>query len=770
MRFFFSFYCVIGILLAISTIPFGYSQYSSEVSNSDAEWSNTVEDVLLEFIEKKILSNHIIQKDTIFTEISGGMEESLPPNFSVRISYDFLDSGSLLHLNSKYQVNFGALARTPENAKLEKISESITVTNNACPQGHRQVSMSYSIMGSKLKNLCYESSAHSVIALIENQNQTGFIHLYIPRILLDSKSMNCEDAQFFVLVNGEEREYEEIKLEKFRVIKVPLQVRDVEVEIGLPLQLESASPTMKQCQKLILQNYRPYEQFKWALNFTYEELGFNYLDREIVRGAPSLLSATDLYGNTLSQFVANKKIYFVFHLPTDYPSSDSVETEIILNLQDTKGDERQILHERIVKKFGKNEPREIKWTFVPKIEGVYDVIFSAEGIPTHEFGLMVIPQTVQTMPPHQQIIEGILPENVYCQSGRNLIFKTTDSSPACVFASTVKELTKRGWGITSPNNVISYTDPCQGKPDPGICRAIFEKYYFNPETSKCEKFNWQGCGGPIPFDTLSECQIQCESTLGSDTTNNLNFNTTLSSNRIIVNNLENTGGGTPPPIQCARNYPIFVSIDTPEQVRIGDTFDIIVSWSWVIFDEDEEDGIDRIVTEIDPDCDVGGIYFQYPEEMFLLTEVSKKRTDIDWRGHQRFTVTEVLEFDNSKIQSKTFQFRLTDQIHFPDDRLGFNVGGFYTQIYLTSTTDTVSQFSMARIETTSSTIAREYRESVPHSQGIILENYTSVPDMDNFAEYIKKYVKVENMTQYLLEQDLSLEYIEEFLEKYPELR
>ena len=435
------------LIIGSFTIQEGYSQYSSEVLNSDAQWSNAVENVLLEFIEKKILSNQDIQKDTIFTEISGGTELSFPPNFLVRISYDFMDTGALLRLDSKYKVNFGALAQTPENAKLEKISESITVTNNICPQGYRQVSMSYSIMGSKLKNLCYESSAHSLIASIEDQNQTGFIHLYIPRILTDSKSLNCEDAQFFVLVNGEKREFEEIKLEKFRVIKVPLQVRDVELEVGVPLQLESASPTMEQCQKLILQNYRPYEQFKWALNFTYEELGFNFPYVEIVRGAPSLLSATDLYGNILSQFVVNKKIYFVFHTPTDYPSNDIVEAEIILNLQDTKGDERQILHEKVVKKFGKNEPREIKWTFVPKIEGMYDAIFSAEGVPTHQLGLMVIPQTVQTMTPLKQIKEGVLPAKVICKENFELFLKISYTSTACVKPESGNKLILRGWGV-----------------------------------------------------------------------------------------------------------------------------------------------------------------------------------------------------------------------------------------------------------------------------------------------------------------------------------
>jgi len=49
------------------------------------------------------------------------------------------------------------------------------------------------------------------------------------------------------------------------------------------------------------------------------------------------------------------------------------------------------------------------------------------------------------MSPLKQITGGILPENVVCQDGRKLIFKSTDGSSACVFNSTVKKLKERGW-------------------------------------------------------------------------------------------------------------------------------------------------------------------------------------------------------------------------------------------------------------------------------------------------------------------------------------
>tara|TARA_B100000959_G_C14596887_1_gene466444 strand:- start:74 stop:397 length:324 start_codon:yes stop_codon:yes gene_type:complete len=53
-------------------------------------------------------------------------------------------------------------------------------------------------------------------------------------------------------------------------------------------------------------------------------------------------------------------------------------------------------------------------------------------------------------------------------------------------------------------------DRCANVPDPGLCNGSFEKYFFNQETNKCESFNWGGCNGLIPFETLQECTDSCE--------------------------------------------------------------------------------------------------------------------------------------------------------------------------------------------------------------------------------------------------------------------
>ena len=52
----------------------------------------------------------------------------------------------------------------------------------------------------------------------------------------------------------------------------------------------------------------------------------------------------------------------------------------------------------------------------------------------------------------------------------------------------------------------SNIDACTLVPDPGMCEAAIQKYYFNQETQQCEDFTWGGCGGVVPFDSLEECE------------------------------------------------------------------------------------------------------------------------------------------------------------------------------------------------------------------------------------------------------------------------
>ena len=50
---------------------------------------------------------------------------------------------------------------------------------------------------------------------------------------------------------------------------------------------------------------------------------------------------------------------------------------------------------------------------------------------------------------------------------------------------------------------------CALEPDQGDCKAVIIKYYYDSRKNKCREFEWGGCDGVIPFDTLQDC-LNCE--------------------------------------------------------------------------------------------------------------------------------------------------------------------------------------------------------------------------------------------------------------------
>jgi len=57
------------------------------------------------------------------------------------------------------------------------------------------------------------------------------------------------------------------------------------------------------------------------------------------------------------------------------------------------------------------------------------------------------------------------------------------------------------------------TEDCNSMPDPGMCLAYIQTFYFNQATSQCEESYWGGCDGVVPFWTLEECQNSCENNI-----------------------------------------------------------------------------------------------------------------------------------------------------------------------------------------------------------------------------------------------------------------
>ncbi|EKF75521.1 proteinase inhibitor I2 Kunitz metazoa [Alcanivorax hongdengensis A-11-3] len=53
-------------------------------------------------------------------------------------------------------------------------------------------------------------------------------------------------------------------------------------------------------------------------------------------------------------------------------------------------------------------------------------------------------------------------------------------------------------------------DACYQKPESGMCRAAFQRYYYDEDTGTCKSFIWGGCKGSVPFETLDDCTRSCD--------------------------------------------------------------------------------------------------------------------------------------------------------------------------------------------------------------------------------------------------------------------
>lgn len=56
-----------------------------------------------------------------------------------------------------------------------------------------------------------------------------------------------------------------------------------------------------------------------------------------------------------------------------------------------------------------------------------------------------------------------------------------------------------------------FIDVCSLTAVQGPCEALIERYFYNSNTSRCEKFYYGGCqGNRNNFKTIQECEDSCK--------------------------------------------------------------------------------------------------------------------------------------------------------------------------------------------------------------------------------------------------------------------
>ena len=65
-------------------------------------------------------------------------------------------------------------------------------------------------------------------------------------------------------------------------------------------------------------------------------------------------------------------------------------------------------------------------------------------------------------------------------------------------------------GPIGPPMAAQNSPRCLLDPDPGPCKGLFEKYYYDRKAGKCRSFFYGGCEGTVPFETPEACRQACE--------------------------------------------------------------------------------------------------------------------------------------------------------------------------------------------------------------------------------------------------------------------
>ncbi len=120
---------------------------------------------------------------------------------------------------------FGGSTVTPPT-EVEEVSE---VTDTTVSVKGASDLIGYEITGGKLQSIMPDVDANSLIVSIDATSD-GSITLTIPRSVLDA-TINGEDDDFFVLIDGEEVDFEEISTETDRTLTIAFPAGAEEIEI-----------------------------------------------------------------------------------------------------------------------------------------------------------------------------------------------------------------------------------------------------------------------------------------------------------------------------------------------------------------------------------------------------------------------------------------------------------------------------------------------------------------------------------------------------------
>ena len=161
-----------------------------------------------------------------------------------KFSTEITAGGALMKVEGTYTitVQYGNVSRTAETSfefggVMEGTMEEETIMEFESEITDTTVSVQgsvdligYEITGGKLLSIMTDVDANSLIILIDATDD-GSLTLTIPRSVLDALFENGDDDEFFVLVDGEEVDFDEIISSTDRILTIEVSAGAEEIEI-----------------------------------------------------------------------------------------------------------------------------------------------------------------------------------------------------------------------------------------------------------------------------------------------------------------------------------------------------------------------------------------------------------------------------------------------------------------------------------------------------------------------------------------------------------
>ena len=102
------------------------------------------------------------------------------------------------------------------------------------------------------------------------------------------------------------------------------------------------------------------------------------------------------------------------------------------------------------------------------------------------------------------------------QETRSMTLSSPRSRVPSLLAALAAALLLSACATSTPMSKAALPAACSEKPEAGMCRAAFTRYYHDEQKGECRSFIWGGCGGNVPFDTMESCQSTCQAPASED--------------------------------------------------------------------------------------------------------------------------------------------------------------------------------------------------------------------------------------------------------------